>query len=84
MIVPLGLVVVTAAYLLPVVASDVDHRVDSTKDELTGLLNRRALRLRLDEIVEQVEENHAPVSAIVLDIDYFKLVNDEHGHAAGR
>jgi len=82
-IVPLGLVVVTAAYLLPVVASDVDHRVDSTKDELTGLLNRRALRLRLDEIVEQVGENHAPVSAIVLDIDYFKLVNDEHGHAAG-
>jgi diguanylate cyclase (GGDEF)-like protein len=82
-IVPLGLVVITAAYLLPVVASDVSHRVDSTKDELTGLLNRRALRLRLDEIVEQVEENHAPVSAIVVDIDYFKLVNDEHGHAAG-
>lgn len=83
LIVPLGLVVVTAAYLLPVVASDVDHRVDSTKDELTGVLNRRALRLRLDEIVEQVEENRAPVSAIVIDIDYFKLVNDEHGHAAG-
>ena len=83
LIVPLGLVVVTAAYLLPVVASDVDHRVDSTKDELTGLLNRRALRLRLDEIVEQVEENRAPVSAIVVDIDYFKLVNDEHGHAVG-
>ena len=82
-IVPLLLVVVTAAYLLPVVASDVDHRVDSTQDELTGLLNRRALRLRLDEIVEQVGENHAPVSAIVLDIDYFKLVNDEHGHATG-
>ncbi len=82
-IVPALLVVVTAAYLLPVVASDVDHRVDSTKDELTGLLNRRALRMRLDEIVEQVEENQAPVSAIVLDIDYFKLVNDEHGHAVG-
>ena len=80
---PARLVVVTAAYLLPVVASDVDHRVDSTKDELTGLLNRRALRMRLDEIVEQVEENQAPVSAIVLDIDYFKLVNDEHGHAVG-
>lgn len=82
-IVPLGLVVVTATYLLPVVASDVDHRVDSTKDELTGVLNRRALRQRLDEIVEQIEENQAPVSAIVIDIDYFKLVNDEHGHAAG-
>ncbi len=83
LIVPLGLVVVTAAYLLPVVASDVDHRVDSTKDELTGLLNRRALRLRLNEIVEQIGEDHAPVSAIVVDIDYFKLVNDEHGHATG-
>ncbi len=82
-LVPLGLIVVTAVYLLPVVASDVDHRVESTKDELTGLLNRRALRLRLDEIVEQIGETRAPVSAIVVDIDYFKLVNDEHGHAAG-
>lgn len=83
LIVPLGIVIVTAAYLLPVVASDVDHRVDSMKDELTGLLNRRALRLRLDEIVEQVGEDQAPVSAVVVDVDYFKLINDEHGHAAG-
>jgi hypothetical protein len=43
LMVPLALVVCTAVYVSPLVASDVRHRADSTLDQLTGLLNRRAL-----------------------------------------
>ncbi|MCI1150643.1 GGDEF domain-containing protein [Stenotrophomonas maltophilia] len=49
-------------------------------DELTGLLNRRAL----DEVVQQRHaEGDANAVVILLDVDRFKAINDGHGHEAG-
>jgi diguanylate cyclase (GGDEF)-like protein len=83
LLIPLGLVVVTAAYLNPLVASDVRHRADSTLDQLTGLLNRRALEPRFAEVAEQAALTGDLVTLVMVDIDHFKLINDEHGHARG-
>jgi len=60
----------------------------STRDPLTGLLNRRAfqdmMRLRSQAKDRRVQDPTLPPHALVLlDIDYFKLVNDTHGHAGG-
>ena len=82
-IVPLALVIITAVYLGPLVASDMRHRTNSTLDALTGLLNLRALDGRFAEVAEQAALNGQPVSVVAADIDHFKAINDEHGHAAG-
>jgi diguanylate cyclase (GGDEF)-like protein len=81
--VPLALVVAVVAYISPLVTSDVRHRTASTLDELTGLLNRRALQPRFVEVAEQAALAGSAVSLVSIDIDHFKLVNDEHGHAMG-
>jgi diguanylate cyclase (GGDEF)-like protein len=81
--VPLLLVLITAAYVSPMVTSDLRHRADSTLDPLTGLLNRRSLTMRLEEVSEQAAVNSQPVSVVALDVDRFKAINDEHGHEAG-
>ena len=67
----------------PLVASDVRHRADSTLDQLTGLLNRRGLEPRFAEVAEQAALTGQPVSVVVADIDHFKRINDNHGHAIG-
>ncbi|MDA0184803.1 GGDEF domain-containing protein [Solirubrobacter phytolaccae] len=63
--------------------SDVDHRTEAVLDGLTGMLNRRALEQRLDELRAQAAITGDHVAAIVADIDHFKRINDEHGHARG-
>lgn len=55
----------------------------ATHDELTGLLNRRALHQRLDEEIARTRRYGTPVSVVVADLDQFKAVNDSFGHAAG-
>jgi diguanylate cyclase (GGDEF)-like protein len=55
----------------------------ATHDGLTGLLNRRELnRIMVDE-AERSARFGRPFSLVMLDLDHFKRVNDEHGHAAG-
>jgi diguanylate cyclase (GGDEF)-like protein len=81
--IPLLLVLCAAGYVSPLIASDVRHRADSTLDQLTGLLNRRAFDLRFAEVSEQAAIGGQPVSLVLADIDRFKKVNDEHGHAVG-
>lgn len=54
---------------------------DSTLDSLTGAGNRRLLD---DALAELSEEGHEEgMSLLMLDIDHFKAVNDQHGHAVG-
>ena len=55
----------------------------ATLDALTGLNNRRQFEVRLKQEVATAKRQKRPLSAIMLDIDFFKKVNDNHGHAVG-
>ncbi|HET7848587.1 MAG TPA: PleD family two-component system response regulator [Pseudolabrys sp.] len=52
-------------------------------DPLTGLFNRRYMETHLGTLVEQAASRGKPISAFILDIDYFKSINDSYGHDAG-
>jgi len=52
-------------------------------DALTGLYNRRYMETHVGTLVEQALSRSKPLTVLVLDIDYFKSVNDTHGHDAG-
>jgi len=58
-------------------------REQAIRDVLTGLYNRRHLDDMLPRILDRARKDSAPVSVVMLDIDDFKRVNDEHGHAVG-
>jgi diguanylate cyclase (GGDEF)-like protein len=55
----------------------------SFKDEVTGLYNRRFFSIRLEEEVSRYRRFNHPVAVVLLDLDGFKEINDELGHAAG-
>jgi diguanylate cyclase (GGDEF)-like protein len=52
-------------------------------DALTGCFNRRFFEIQLERDLHLATRMRQPVSLIMLDIDYFKRVNDTHGHDAG-
>ncbi len=52
-------------------------------DALTGLYNRRYMETHIGTLVEQAAARGKPLTVLVLDIDYFKSINDTHGHDAG-
>jgi len=58
-------------------------RVLATHDVLTGLPNRRYFKELADKILIQNARSGRPVSAMMADIDHFKLVNDTYGHQQG-
>jgi diguanylate cyclase len=58
-------------------------RLLSLTDELTSLPNRRAFMRRLEDEVARVQRYGFPLSFVLIDLDHFKAVNDEYGHAAG-
>jgi diguanylate cyclase (GGDEF)-like protein len=55
----------------------------SMTDALTGLLNRYGLQRALQRELSEARRYSRPLSCLLLDIDFFKAVNDTHGHAAG-
>jgi len=52
-------------------------------DQLTGLHNRRYMSRHLDTLIESARKSAKPIAFLILDIDYFKAVNDSHGHDMG-
>lgn len=59
------------------------HIAESHTDALTGLSNRRAFNDDMLNHLSQFEKYGTPVSVLMLDIDYFKKLNDVHGHLVG-
>lgn len=57
--------------------------IDSGNDALTQLLNRRYLDTIVSREINFSRKNRAPLSLLAIDADYFKRINDRHGHAAG-
>jgi len=86
LIASIALVLSTVVLSGALVESDRAHRRRSTLDPLTGLFNRNALEQRLGELdAPSVNEGEGTLSHALLlcDLDHFKRVNDQFGHAAG-
>ncbi len=64
-------------------ASEALQREIANRDGLTGLANRRHILEKLDEEIARADRSGRPFSVAMLDLDHFKLINDEHGHLVG-
>ena len=56
--------------------------VDGVRDPLTNLFNRQRFEHLLDDAASAADFNR-PVSILLLDLDYFKMINDQYGHTVG-
>jgi len=59
------------------------QRWEAEHDPLTGLLNRRGFERRLDEAFAEYQKIRTPSALLLFDLDHFKPINDEGGHALG-
>lgn len=60
-----------------------DLEVQASTDPLTGLLNRRAFELASEKAFAACRDANLEISAIIIDLDDFKVINDTHGHHCG-
>lgn len=82
----IAIVVLLAALIVsqqPLLDAELRWRKDAILDPLTGLLNRQGLKRRFAELAEQARLTASPLSLVLFDLDQFKAVNDEYGHARG-
>lgn len=70
-------------YLSIVTSANRKLRKLATTDPLTGLFNRRHMAHMVKKEIAKYERSGHPVSFILLDIDHFKIINDQYGHEAG-
>lgn len=59
------------------------YRLEANTDSLTQLMNRRSFNSIIRRFWKRFEESRIPFSMALLDLDDFKLINDNHGHTAG-
>lgn len=74
-------VVTAVGYVM--MRTELRYRGEAVLDPLTGLLNRRDLPRRFEDVQRTAREAHSPIGVLVIDIDHFKNVNDAHGHNRG-
>jgi len=55
----------------------------ATHDDLTGLVNRRYIQQRLAQEQSRFRRHGSPFSVVIIDLDFFKQINDTQGHAFG-
>jgi len=53
------------------------------KDPLTGIYNRRHFNIVLMDYLQLAKRSNSPISLLMIDVDDFKLINDEYGHVFG-
>jgi diguanylate cyclase (GGDEF)-like protein len=82
-IAPLALLACVAVLSTPLMRSDIQHRSDAVIDQLTGMLNRKALSSRVSELAQQSELTGESIGIIIGDLDHFKSINDTRGHSVG-
>ena len=58
-------------------------REKASRDAMTGLYNRRMLDETLPKLVAESVSGRRPLTVLMVDVDYFKMLNDTLGHAAG-
>jgi diguanylate cyclase (GGDEF)-like protein len=83
LIVPITMMVSITLFQTVLTRSDVKFRAEAMLDPLTRMLNRNALGRRTAELAQQAMVRGEPIAVIVGDVDHFKRINDEHGHAVG-
>src|SRR5215217_4021995 len=79
----LVMLVNVVAVCTALMSGELEHRDRAVLDPLTGLLNRASLESRVAEIEQQARLTDGAVALVLLDLDRFKRVNDEHGHERG-
>lgn len=82
---PILVGVMTALGVIWLAMAQLQHELEaqSQTDSLTGLLNRRALEQIGNDALEDARRRSSHLSLIILDLDRFKAINDEHGHDGG-
>jgi len=83
LVAPAALILCVAMFQTVLMRSEIRLRGEVVIDPLTGLLNRRALERRVEELEQQSKLTRQQVGLIAADIDHFKRFNDEYGHQAG-
>ena len=82
---PILVAVMTALGVIWLAMAQLQHELEAQSqiDSLTGLLNRRALEQIGAEAITVARRQSSALSLIILDLDHFKSINDEHGHDGG-
>lgn len=73
----------SAAYLKIITKTEAKLLMLATTDPLTHLHNRRSMMEMSEREVKQRQQHGDPLAFVLADIDHFKAINDQHGHAAG-
>jgi diguanylate cyclase (GGDEF)-like protein len=80
----LTLTIVLANITLSIIGALQRRLIDQAiLDPLTGVFNRRHMERCLDDAIERHRRSAAPASLLVIDVDHFKRINDQLGHAKG-
>lgn len=74
-----------AMFVILMLASDIleEMKQVAVRDQLTGLLNRRGFNEQAAKVYSMSRRSRQPASVVMTDIDRFKFINDEFGHAVG-